>query len=74
MRTSGAEGISTITEEFGSYEYVCLVTTNRTHPDIHGFHRAGVPTLSKGGARDAFYDCNLDKPSAADDLIPKLDF
>jgi hypothetical protein len=45
------------------------------YPDIPGFHRVEVPTLSKGGARDIFYNlCNLGRSSAVDDLIARLDF
>ena len=62
-------------EEFGSYEHVCLVTTSRVYPDIHGFHRVEVPTPSKDGARDIFYTlCNLDRSPAMDTLVTKLDF
>jgi len=70
-----AEQISAIIEEFGGYEHVCLVTTSRMHPDIHGFHRVEVPTLSEDGARDTFYSlCDLERSSAVDDLIARLDF
>jgi len=70
-----AEQISATIEEFGSYEHVCLVTTSRMHPDIHGFHRVEIPTLSEDGARDTFYSlCNLERSSAVDDLIARLDF
>jgi len=72
---SGAEDILSAIEEFGSYEHVCLVTTSRIYPDIHGFHRIKVPILSKDGAQDAFYSlCNVSRSSAVNDLIAKLDF
>ena len=70
----GTEGISAAIEEFGGYEHVCLVATSRMYPDIHGFHRVEVPTLSGFGARDAFYSlCNLRRSSAVHDLIARLD-
>ena len=73
--TPGAEDISAAIEEFGGYDNVCLVTTSRMYPDIHGFHRVEVPTFSKEGAQDAFYGiCNLDRSPAVDDLIARLDF
>ena len=69
------EEISATIEEFGTYEHVCLVTTSRMHPDIHGFHRVEVPTLSEDAARDAFYSLsNLVRSSAVDALIARLDF
>ncbi|KAF9792025.1 hypothetical protein BJ322DRAFT_1026656 [Thelephora terrestris] len=62
-------------EEFGSYENVCLVTTSRMYPDIHGFHRVKVPTPTESGARDIFYSlCNLARTPKMDTLITKLDF
>ena len=71
----GAEEISAVIEEFGSYERVCLLTTSRMYPDIHGFHRIKVSTPSEDGARDTFYSlCNLGRSSAVNDLIRKLDF
>ena len=70
-----AEEISATIEEFGSYDHVCLVTTSRMNPDIHGFHRVEVLTLSEDGARDAFYSlCNLDRSPVVDNLIARLDF
>jgi len=70
-----AEHISAMIEEFGSYENVCLVTTSRMHPDIHGFHRVEIPTLSEDGARDTFYSlCDLERSFAVDNLIARLDF
>jgi len=70
-----AEEISATIEEFGSYDNVCLVTTSRMNPDIHGFHRVEVPTLSEDGARDAFHSmCNLGRSLAVDNLIARLDF
>jgi len=70
-----AEQISATIEEFGSYEHVCLVTTSRMHPDIHGFHRVEIPILSEDGARDTFYSlCELERSPAVDDLIARLDF
>jgi len=70
-----SEDISAVIEEFGSYDRVCLLTTSRMDPDIHGFHRVEVPTLSEGDARDAFYGlCNMGRSPAVDDLIARLDF
>jgi len=70
-----AKEISAIIEELGSNQHVCLVTTSRIYPDIHGFHRVEVPMLSEDGAREAFYNlCNLGRSPAVDDLIAELDF
>ncbi|KAF9792018.1 hypothetical protein BJ322DRAFT_6910 [Thelephora terrestris] len=70
-----AEEIHAMIEEFGSYENVCLVTTSRMYPDIHGFHRVEVPTPTESGARDIFYSlCNLARTPTMDTLITKLDF
>jgi len=70
-----AEEISATIEEFGSYEHVCLVTTSRMYPDTHGFHWVEIPTLSEDGARETFYSlCDLERSSAVDDLIARLDF
>ena len=69
------DGISEAIEEFGSYDHVCLVTTSRMYPDIRGFHRVEVPTLSEDDAQDAFYDlCNLGRSPAVNSLIARLDF
>ena len=69
-----AEEILATIEEFGSYEHVCLVTTSRIYPDIHGFQRVEVPALSEDGALETFYNlCNLGRSSAVDALIAKLD-
>ena len=69
-----AKKISATIGEFGSYEHVCLVTTSRMDPEIHGFQRFKVPALSKVGARDAFYGlCNLRSPEV-DGLLADLDF
>ena len=71
----GTEGISAAVEEFDGYEHVCLVAASRMYPDIHGFHRVEVPTLSEDGARDAFYSlCHLHRSSAVHDLIARVDF
>ena len=71
----GAEEILAAIEEFGSYENVCLLTTSRIYPDIPGFHRVEVPTLSEDIARDTFYVfCNMGRSPAVDDLIARLDF
>jgi len=71
---TGAEDISAIIEEFGSYNHVCLVTTSRMDPDIHGFHRVDVPTLCEDDALDGFYGlCNLGRSPAVDELIAGLD-
>jgi len=70
-----AEEISATIEEFGSYRNICLLTTSRMHPEIPGFHRVEVPTLSGDGARDAFYGlCHLGRSPVVDDLIAILDF
>ena len=70
-----AEEISEIIEELGSIQHVCLITTSRMYPDIHGFHRVEVPTLPEDGARETFYShCNLGRSPAVDDLIARLDF
>ena len=62
-------------EEIGGYEHICLVTTSRMYPDIHGFHRVEVSTPPEGDARDIFYNlCNLARSPAVDTLIAKLDF
>ena len=69
-----SEEISATIEELGSYPHVCLVTTSRMDPDIHGFHRIEVPIPSEDDAREAFYGlCNLDRSPAVDDLIMRLD-
>ena len=69
-----AEEISATITELGSHEHVCLVTTSRMYPNVHGFHRIEVPTLPEDGAREAFYClCTLDRSSAVDDLITRLD-
>ena len=69
-----AEEISATITELGSYGHVCLVTTSRMYPDIHGFHRIEVPTLPEDGAQEAFYGLsNLGRSSAVDDLIARLD-
>jgi len=70
-----AEGIFATIEEFGYYQHICLLTTSRMYPDIPGFHRVEVPTLSGNGARDVFYGlCHLDRSPVVDDLITGLDF
>jgi hypothetical protein len=70
-----AEEISAMIEEFGSYQHVCLLTTSRMDPEIPGFHRVEVPTLSGDAARDAFYGLShLGRSPVVDDLLAKLDF
>ena len=70
-----AEDIFATIEEFGCYQNVCLLTTSRMYPEISGFHRVEVPTLSGSDARDAFYGlCHLGRSSVIDDLIARLDF
>ena len=70
-----AREISAIIEELGGNQHVCLVTTSRMYPDIHGFHRVEVPVLSEDGAQEAFYNlCNMTKSPAVDDLMAELDF
>ena len=73
--TTESEAILAAIEEFGSYDHVCLVTTSRIFPDIPGFHRVEVPTLSGDGAQNTFYDlCNLGQSPAINTLITRLDF
>ena len=73
--TTESEPMLATIEEFGSYDHVCLVTTSRMYPDIRGFHRVEVPTLSEDGAQNTFYNlCNLGQSSAVDSLIASLDF
>jgi len=70
-----AEDIFATIEEFGCYQHICLLTTGRMYPEISGFHRVEVPSLSGGNGRDAFYGlCHLGRSPAIDDLIMKLDF
>ena len=70
-----AEEISAIIEELGSSNHVCLITTSRIYPDIHGFHRVVVSMLSKDSAQETFYNlCNLDRSLEVEDLIERLDF
>ena len=70
-----AEEISATIEEFGGYQHLCLLTTSRMCPEISGFHRVDVPTLSERDARDAFYGiCHLDRSPVVDNLIARLDF
>ena len=45
-----SEEISATIEELGSYPHICLVTTSRMDPGIHGFHRIEVPTPSEDDA------------------------
>ena len=69
-----SEEISATIEELGSYPHVCLVTTSRMDPGIHGFHRVEVPTPSEDDARDIFYGlCNLGRSPVVNGLIVKLD-
>ena len=71
--TPEAEEIYARIEEFGGYEHVCLVTTSRMYPSIHGFHRVEVPTPTADGARDIFYSlCDLDRSPAVDALVMSL--
>ena len=71
----GAREISAIIEELGSSQYICLVTTSRMYPDLHGFHRVEVPTPSEDGAQEIFYSlCNLARSPLVDNLIARLDF
>jgi len=70
-----AKEVSAIIEELGSNQHVCLVTTSRMYPDIHGFHRVEVPMPSEDGAQETFYNlCNLARSPAVGDLITRLDF
>ena len=70
-----AEDIFATIEEFGCYQHICLLTTSRVYPEVSGFHRVEVPTLSGGDGRDAFYGlCHLGRSSVIDGLIAKLDF
>lgn len=69
------EDIYATIEVFGSYEHVCMVTTSRMHPDIRGFHRIEIPTLSEDDARDIFYSLSdLHSSSVVDAFITRLDF
>lgn len=64
-----------MTEGFGSYEHICLVTASKMCPDVHGFHRVEIKTPPEGGTRDIFYNlCNLGRLPAVDALIAQLDF
>ena len=70
-----SQEISATIEGFGIYEHVCIVTTSTIYPDIRGFRRVEVPTLSEDSARDIFYArCNLERSSAVDYLLAHLDF
>ena len=61
--------------QFGGYEHVCLLTTSMLYPEIRGFHQVEVPTLSKEGAQDIFYNlCSIERSPAVDNLITILDF
>ena len=72
---SEAEEVFATIEEFGCYQHVCLLTTSRMYPEISGFHRIEVPTLSGTDGLDAFYGlCHLGRSSAVDNLIAGLDF
>ena len=72
---SEAEDIFATIEEFGCYQHVCLLTTSRMYPEISGFHRIEVPTLSGIEGQDAFYGvCHLGRSTAVDNLIARLDF
>ena len=74
LAPEAGEILATI-EEIGCYQHVCLLTTSRMNPEIPGFHRINVPTLSGDSARDAFYDtCGLGRSPLVNDLIAKLDF
>ena len=62
-------------EEFSRFGHICLVTTSRMYPNIHGFHRVEVPTPPEGHARDVFYNLsNLARSPVVDTLVAKLDF
>ena len=70
-----AEEFSAIVEELGNNQNICLVTTSRMYPDIHGFHRIEVPTPPEDGVRETFYShCNLDRSPEVDELIARLEF
>ena len=69
-----AQEICAMIEDFSRFEHICLVTTSRMYPDIHGFQRVEVPTPPEGDARDVFYNlCDLARSPAVDSLIAKLD-
>jgi hypothetical protein len=73
--TSESEDISATIEEFGRYDHVCLVTTSRMNPEIHGFHRVEVQIPSEDDAQEIFYRlCNLPRSPAVDLLIARLDY
>lgn len=59
-----SEDISATTEEFGSLDHVCIITTSRMDPEIRGFHRVEAPVPSEIDARETFYNlCNLPRSS-----------
>jgi hypothetical protein len=73
--TSESEDISATIEEIGCYDHVCLVTTSRMNPEIHGFHRVEVQIPSEDDAQEIFYRlCNLPRSPAVDLLIARLDY
>ena len=70
-----AEEVHARIEELGRYEHVCLITTSRMYPDIHGFHRIEVPVPPENDARDIFYSlCHLGRSPAVNTIVAKLDF
>ena len=72
--TPESQEICAVIEEFSGYEHVCLVITGRTNPDIRGFHRVEVPTLTESGAQDIFYaTCKLGRSPAVDTFVRGLD-
>lgn len=74
LAPEAAEIYATI-EEFGCYQHICLLTTSRMYPEIPGFYRLEVPTLSGEDARDAFYGlCHLARSPVVNDLLTGLDF
>lgn len=73
--TPGAEEIFATIVEFGCYQNICLFTTSRMHPEIPGFRRLEVPTLSVHDAQEAFYGiCHITRSPVIDSLIARLDF
>ena len=75
LLTPGAEDIFTTIVEFGCYQNVCLLTTSRMHPEIPGFRRLEVLTLSVHDAQEAIYGiCHITRSPVIDNLIARLGF
>ena len=75
LPATGSQEILAAIEDLGGHDHVCVITTSRAYPKVHGFHRVEVPVLTEDCARDAFYNlCDLGRSSAIDNLIARLDF